>query len=345
MRFTRSSGILLHPTSLPGPFGSGDLGASSYHFIDWLLSAGQTLWQMLPIGPVGPANSPYMSTSAFAGSALLIDLNELVFRGWIEKDNIPSPQNISGSFVEYSAVSSYRMTMLKKASKYFFSNGDTEDKKTFRSFCEKEASWLDDYAMFQALNWKYKGQEWTSWGTELVRRKPAALKKVQEELGEQIEFQKFVQWCFARQWNDLKKYANDKGVKLVGDIPIYFAQQSADVWSHPEEFHLDEEGEPIAVAGVPPDYFSDEGQRWGNPLYNWDVMKKNNYKLWIERFRRTFELFDILRIDHFRGFESYWEIPADEETAKNGRWVKGPGEDFFNTVKNTLGALPGNGTI
>jgi 4-alpha-glucanotransferase len=340
MRFIRSSGILLHPTSLPGQFGSGDLGASSYHFVDWLLAAGQSLWQMLPICPLGLANSPYMSPSAFAGNPLLIDLQELASRGWLTQDDLDIPQGFSDHRVEYSKVTKYRMTMLKKAAKKFWGQKCMEDQKQFQAFCVNEKIWLEDYALFQALDQKYKNKDWNTWNPDIARINKSALKKATEDLREQVEFHKFAQWCFARQWNSLKKYANERGVKLVGDIPVFVAYQSADVWSHSEEYYLDENGEPTVVAGVPPDYFSEDGQLWGNPLYRWGVMKKHNYQWWIERFQKAFKLFDILRIDHFRSFESYWEIPEHEETAKNGRWVKGPGEDFFKSVQNTIGAMP-----
>jgi 4-alpha-glucanotransferase len=340
MRFSRSSGILLHPTSLPGQFGSGDLGAPAYHFIDWLVTAGQSLWQMLPIGPCGLANSPYMSHSAFAGNPLLIDPQELVSRGWLTQEDLHITKGFSAYNVNYREVTAFRMKILLRAFERFFKQGDPEDSKQFTQYCAAETVWLEDYALFQALNNKYGGEEWSSWNTGLANREVNALRKVAEELNDSVTFHKFTQWCFSRQWNLLKKYANDRNVKLVGDIPIFVAYNSADVWTHPNEFCLDKKGVPTVVAGVPPDYFSKTGQRWGNPLYKWDVMKETNYRWWVERFRKIFELFDLIRIDHFRGFESYWEIPEKEETAVKGRWIKGPGEEFFKYVQQKLGTLP-----
>lgn len=340
MKFPRSSGILLHPTSLPGPFGSGDLGAAAHEFIDWLASAGQSLWQMLPIGPVGMANSPYMSLSAFAGSALLIDLHELVSLGWLASDDIEDTSGFSIHRIDYPRVARVRAAMLAKASKNYFQKRSGEERQQFEAYCEAEKGWLEDYALFQALNHQYGGKLWVSWERDLVHRKALALKKAAKELKEQVDLQRFVQWRFAHQWNTMKKYANDHNIKLVGDIPIFVAHHSADVWSNQKAFSLDDNGMPIVVAGVPPDYFSEDGQRWGNPLYRWDVMKQQKYSWWIERFRRTLTLFDILRIDHFRGFEGYWEIPASEKTARVGRWVKGPGAELFKEIKKKLGSLP-----
>ena len=340
MKFPRSSGILLHPTSLPGPYGSGDLGASAYQFVDWLVSAGQTLWQMLPLGPAGMANSPYMSLSAFAGSPLLIDLEELLSRGWlIQKDLQPFPVS-SNPRVQYPEVTVWRMNLLWKAAQNFFEHGNEKDRQQYAAFCEEEKKWLNDYTLFQALNDHYGGKEWVVWDRDLVHRKPSALRQAAEEWTAQVNYHKFMQWCFARQWKKLKKYANDRNIKLVGDIPIFVAHHSADVWSNQEAFSLNKDGRPLIVAGVPPDYFSEDGQRWGNPLYRWDVMKRQKYSWWIERFKKTFELFDILRIDHFRGFEAYWRIPAKEKTARIGKWVKGPGEDLFKAIIKKLGTLP-----
>jgi 4-alpha-glucanotransferase len=340
MQFTRSSGILLHPTSLPGPFGCGDLGLSAFRFIDWLSSAGQTLWQMLPMTPVGMANSPYMSLSAFAGSPLFIDLDELLTHGWLTKDDLVDEGKNGFSRVDYAKATQTKMMILAKAAKTFFSQGIKSDRGDYEKYCSTESYWLEDYSLFQALNNSFGGREWTSWEKDLVHRKQGALKNVQKELQDQVQFNKFTQWCFTRQWHRLKKYANEHHIRLVGDIPIFVAHHSADVWSNPSAFHLDANGQPKIVAGVPPDYFSEDGQRWGNPLYKWNIMKNQKYEWWISRFRKTFELFDIIRIDHFRGFEAYWEIPASEKTARIGKWVKGPGEDLFKAVKHKLGTLP-----
>jgi 4-alpha-glucanotransferase len=340
MRFTRSSGIILHPISLPGPFGSGDLGASAYHFVDWLSTAGQSLWQMLPIGPSGLANSPYMSLSAFAGNHLLIDLIDLVSNGWLDKNELYITQSFQPHRVDYKEVTPFRIDKIQKAAKRFFELNVPEDIERFESFCLAEKAWLDDYALFAALNMKYANDDWTSWGNNFSKKDSSASARLTEELREHVNFHKFVQWCFSQQWSKLKKYANDKGIKLVGDIPIFVSHHSADVWTHPDLFYLNENGNPSVVAGVPPDYFSEYGQRWGNPLYRWDIMKENKYQWWVNRFERLFKFFDILRIDHFRGFESYWEIPEDEETAMNGRWKRGPGIEFFKTIQQKIGSLP-----
>jgi 4-alpha-glucanotransferase len=341
MRFPRSSGILVHPTSLPGPFGSGDFGESAYHFVDWLAVAGQKLWQMLPLCPVGMGNSPYMGLSAFAGYPLLIDLRELVERGWLQSQDIDNPPAFPRLRIDYDAVTSYRMERLRRASTAFFANPAAADAAAFTAFCSEQKAWLDDYALFMALMDKNKGKEWCDWHPDLVHRKPAALRKANEDLANEVNFWKFTQWCFARQWSALKKYANAKDVKIVGDIPIFIAYQSADVWAHQELFYLnDKDLRPTVVAGVPPDYFSATGQRWGNPLYRWDVMHKQKYSWWIERIKRTLEVVDIARIDHFRGFAAYWEIPGTEKTAVKGKWIKGPKEELFLAIQKELGDLP-----
>ncbi len=340
MNFSRSSGILLHPTSLPGSFGSGDLGEEAYKFIDWLVSAGQSIWQMLPIGPAGMANSPYMSLSAFAGNPLFIDLHELVSLDLLKKEELHSWENGSQHRVDYSKVTTARMELLSIAARRFFERCSHEDQEQFEKFCNSEKSWLDDYALFQALNQQHGGRLWVHWDHDIVQRKQEALKIAAVKLKAHVDFNKFTQWCFARQWGRLKKYANENNVKLVGDIPIFVAHHSADVWSNQEAYHLNADGMPTSVAGVPPDYFSKDGQRWGNPLYRWDVMKQQEYKWWIDRFRKTLSLFDIIRIDHFRGFEAYWEIPAKEKTARVGRWVKAPGAELFKAIKRKLGSLP-----
>jgi len=340
MTFQRSSGILLHPTSLPGPFGSGDLGPAAYHFVDWLVVAGQKLWQMLPLGPVGYGNSPYMGLSAFAGNPLLIDLQELASKGWLKQDEVSSPPAFDQGRVDFPSVIRFRKEKMQLASERFFTHGSALDGKSFEAFCREHASWLNAYSLFMALNDKYDGALWSTWDPHVAHRKPAALKKAKAELADRIDYHKFTQWCFIRQWKNLKKYANQKGIQLVGDIPIFVAHHSSDVWSNPQNFYLDEDGNPTVVAGVPPDYFSETGQRWGNPLYRWNVMKKDKFSWWVERFRSAYNFVDILRIDHFRGFAGYWEIPATEKTAVKGKWVKGPGDGLFKAVEAKLGKLP-----
>ncbi len=339
-KFERSSGVLLHPTSLPGPYGSGDMGASSYHFVEWLTVAGQTLWQMLPFGPVGMGDSPYMCLSAFAGEPMLIDLDELVQRGWLSADELKNIPSFDQRKIHYGNVKEFRMTKLRTAAGKFFAQHSAAESADFQSFCKKQKVWLDDYALFMALIQKYRGAEWSTWEPDHARRTPAVMKKLRAELADEIGFWQFTQWCFFRQWFALKKYANDRGVKIVGDIPIFIAYQSSDVWSHPHLFHLDKNMKPKVVAGVPPDYFSVTGQRWGNPLYDWKAMHEEGYSWFIDRIRTTLELVDIVRIDHFRGFAGYWEIPATEATAEKGRWVKGPGAKLFDAIEKKLGKMP-----
>jgi 4-alpha-glucanotransferase len=340
MNFERSSGVLLHPTSLPGPFGMGDLGATSYHFIEWLAVAGQKLWQMLPLGPVGMGDSPYMCLSAFAGEPMLIDLQELADRGWLAQKELQDVPQFNQSKVHYGDVKSFRMGKLRTASEQFFAKNSKTEMDDFHSFCKKQKAWLEDYALFMSLIRKYNGAEWSTWDADLVKRTPAAMKKIRKELEGEINFWEFTQWCFFRQWFALKRYANDRSVKIVGDIPIFIAYQSADVWANQHLFHLDKNMKPIVVAGVPPDYFSVTGQRWGNPLYDWKAMHEEHYSWFIERIKTTLELVDIVRIDHFRGFAGYWEIPASEATAEKGRWVKGPGAKLFDAIEKKLGKMP-----
>lgn len=340
MRFTRSSGILLHPTSLPGPFGSGDFGAAAYHFIDWLVSAGQTLWQILPLGNIGPGNSPYMSSSAFAGNNLLIDLNELKDLGWLTADDLVLYADFNAHKVNYKIVHQYRMSRLRLAASCFFADQQKNHHAEFETFCMSEKTWLEDYALFMALTNKFNGQEWGQWPTEYANRENKSLLAARDSLAEEIGFWQFSQWCYFRQWRKLKQYANSRGVRIIGDMPIFVAYQSADVWSCQHLFELGEDHQPTVIAGVPPDYFSATGQRWGNPLFRWPAHEQENYAWWIERMRKTVEMFDIVRIDHFRGFAGYWEIPASEPTAINGRWMPGPGEKLFSAIRNALGTLP-----
>ena len=337
MRFPRTSGVLLHPTSLPGPLGSGDFGPAAYHFVDWLVAAGQKLWQILPLGSIGPGNSPYMSTSAFAGNPLFIDLQNLADHGWLE------PAELNAHFpsdrVDYGAVIPFRMERLHKASQRFFASGGVND-EAFHEFRTKHSSWLNDYALFMALSQRDNRIEWSEWEPDIANRKPAALKAARQRYQEEVRFWEFVQWNFFRQWSALKTYANEQGIKIIGDIPIFIAYHSADVWAHQHLFYLDENLHPAVVAGVPPDFFSATGQLWGNPLYRWERHEQGDYAWWIERIRAVTQLTDIVRIDHFRGFAGYWEIAANEKTAINGRWLPGPKEKLFRAIKNSLGRLP-----
>ncbi|MDB5896225.1 MAG: 4-alpha-glucanotransferase [Rhodoferax sp.] len=348
MRLPRTSGILLHPTSLPGPHGSGDFGPAAYHFVDWLVSAGQKLWQILPLGGIGPGNSPYMSSSAFAGNVLLIDLAELAERGWLDADALAGA-DFDDARLDFGRVVPWRMAQLDRAAGRFAAqaesaealhHADHADQADFKAFCQAQAAWLDDYALFMALTESHEGREWGDWPPALVQRQPAALAEARQALQGRVGFWQFCQWCFFRQWLRLKAYANERGVLIVGDAPIFIAYQSAEVWARQELFELDPAGKPTVIAGVPPDYFSATGQRWGNPLYRWAAHADEGYGWWIERIRRTFAMVDIVRIDHFRGFADYWEIPASQSTAMFGRWLPGPGAALFEAIETALGALP-----
>ena len=339
-RFPRGSGVVLHPTSLPGPHGCGDFGAGAYHFVDWLAAGAQTLWQMLPLGGVGLGNSPYMSSSAFAGNVLLVDLHALQRRGWLTGEEVAAPPDFSARHVDYARVIPWRMERLAAAARRFAESATPAEREAFEGFCAEQAAWLPDYALFMALAETHAGRDWMDWPADLAWREPKALCAAREALGERIAFWEFAQWCFRSQWDALHAYARARGVRIVGDMPIFIALQSADVWAHPELFELDAQGRPTVVAGVPPDFFSADGQRWGNPLYRWSAHAEQNFSWWTERLRRTLELVDIVRIDHFRGFAGYWEIPAEEPTALKGRWKPGPGAALFRAAAAALGELP-----
>ena len=345
MTYPRHSGILLHPTSLPGPHGSGDLGQSAFHFVDWLVAGGQTLWQVLPLGGIGPGNSPYMSPSAFAGNELLIGLTQLHTAGWLRDAEIDGDASLRNDRVDYNAVRAFRMSRLRLAAERFFSDSRKGAQRDYLAFCREEESWLNDYALFMALESRLQplGKVWQDLPLELVQRKDEALAEVARTLTDECSFWKFCQWCFDRQWAALKKYANENGIRIVGDIPIFVSGHSADVWANQSLFDLDAQGNPRAVAGVPPDYFSATGQRWGNPLYRWDEHERDGYRWWSARMARVLKLCDIVRIDHFRGFESYWEVPADSPTAVVGQWKKGPGQKLFAEMHKTLGLKFGEG--
>ena len=335
----RTSGILLHPTSLPGGYGCGDFGRSAYRFIDWLAGAGQSGWQMLPLGEVGPGNSPYMSSSAFAGSLMLIDPEELVEQGWLDAQALPAPDTAANR-VDYRAVKQSRMALLRLAADCFRQQNNKRVHTAFARFCEEERHWLDDYALFKSIWSSQSWRDWNEWPPGLAQRDPAALQSATTALADEIEFWKFCQWCFDRQWRKLKKYANANGIHLIGDVPIFVAYQSADVWAHQDLFELDANGCPTVVAGVPPDYFSKTGQLWGNPIYCWERHATSGYAWWIARMKHALRQFDMVRIDHFRGFSNYWAVPADESTAINGTWQPGPGESLFSAFKQAFKALP-----
>jgi 4-alpha-glucanotransferase len=342
MNFLRSSGILLHPTSLPGPFGIGDLGSEAYAFADFLEAAGQSLWQVLPLGPTGYGDSPYACYSAFAGNTLLISLDELVREGLVTKDDVATMHPLASERVEFDVVHRYKESMLRIAFDSFKQTVNFELGKAFAEFCVQQAAWLDDYALFRALKNLHGGKAWNEWQLQLARRDPAVLELIASQpfVGRDIEAQKFYQFLFFRQWFALKHYCNQRGIKLVGDIPIFVAHDSADVWTNPDQFKLNEDGSPTVVAGVPPDYFSATGQLWGNPLYSWERMRADGFSWWIERVRATLATYDIARIDHFRGFAACWEIPGGDQTAERGRWVEAPGRELFEAIRAALGEVP-----
>ncbi len=337
----RLSGVLLHPTCLPGPHGSGDCGPGAYHFVDWLVAAGQTLWQILPLNPIGAGNSPYASVSAFAGNPLLIDLSELHHLGWLDDAQMQQPPGMLAHSVDYAVVGAYRMRCLVAACDRFMALPvDMPMRRAFDGFCASQKDWLDDYGLFMALNDAHAGQSWCQWPPTLARREPTALAHARVEHRGAIVFWQFCQWSFQRQWAQLKAYANQRGIRIVGDMPIFVAHHSADVWAQPELFLLEADGMPSVVAGVPPDYFSATGQRWGNPLYDWRVHRQQKFDWWVRRLRSVLGLVDSVRIDHFRGFTGHWEIPASHPTAIHGRWRKGPGAALFRAVEQALGPLP-----
>ena len=332
----RTSGVLLHITSLPGPHGSGDLGPGARHFVDWLAAAGQSLWQILPLSPAGPGNSPYQSVSAFAGSPLMVDLDDLVQQGWLPW---MARKGFDEHRCDFERVAPYRMACLRKAWDGFSQRASEACRGELAAFCEQHAHWLDDYALFMVLDERHGGP-WSLWPEGLARREGGALDAVRAQSAHALGFWRFVQWRFWVQWQRLRTYARERGIAIVGDAPIFVAHHSADVWAHAGEFLLDEQMEPHVVAGVPPDYFSPTGQRWGNPLYNWEAMAHRGYRWWKDRLAHLFQQVDVVRLDHFRGFEAHWEIPAGEPTAVAGQWRPGPGRAFFEAIEKSWASCP-----
>ena len=339
MRFERSSGILLHPTSLPGKFGIGELNSHAYRFVDMLVEYKQKLWQIFPLGPTGYGDSPYQCFSAFAGNPLLIDIEQLINAGWLSEQDTRHAA-FDDKSVDYGPVIQFKTHLLKTAYRKFQQMATDEQRQQLQVFCQQQKDWLEDYALFMALKDHHGGAVWNTWESALVKRDSVTLAAWKTKLADEINYYEFLQHLFFTQWLALKAYANAKGVKIIGDLPIFVAFDSTDAWAHPDLFFFDENGQPECVAGVPPDYFSATGQLWGNPLYRWDVMKYRGYAWWTERFRKIFELVDIVRIDHFRGFAKYWRVPAGETTAINGSWEPGPGEDLFRAIEEKLGKLP-----
>lgn len=339
MQFQRSAGILLHPTSLPGKFPIGDLGSEAYKFLDFLKEAGQTLWQVFPLGPTGYGDSPYQCFSAFAGNPLLVSPEKLQEDGILSEDDLKNPPHFDPKKIDYGQAIDYKKGILRKAYNTFTNKANTLEKE-FLEFCEEQIEWLDDFALFMACKDYHGGAVWSSWEKGLIHRDEKVLNEWKKKLGTEIGYQKFVQFNFFKQWNSLRKYANEKGIKIIGDMPIFIAYDSSDLWANKKLFTVDEEGTLTFIAGVPPDYFSETGQLWGNPLYKWDEMEKDDFLWWRKRFSSLFGLVDIVRIDHFRGFEAYWKISGGEKTAVKGKWTKAPGEKLFSILKKYLGELP-----
>ena len=344
MEFQRSSGVLLHISSLPSYGGIGDLGPAAHEFVSFLAAANQHVWQVLPLCPTGYGNSPYAGMSAFAGNPYLISLEYLADWGWIDRERIGGLAGRSGN-VNFDDVEQKKIPLLYEAASNFLDRGPHDPDlagqwQRFQQFCSAEASWLADHALYAELRRRFNTGAWTAWPEAIRRRDPKALAQLAGEAGRTLALEQALQFAFAVQWSNLRAAASQHGIRILGDVAIFVNMDSADVWTHPEIFELDEDLKPIHIAGVPPDYFSPTGQRWGNPLYRWDVLRERGFDWWVDRIRRSRELYDIIRLDHFRGFEAYWSIPADEETAINGEWVKAPGLELFRALESELGPLP-----
>jgi len=339
MSFPRAAGILLHPTSLPSRGGIGDFGPAAYKFVDFLASARQGIWQVLPLGPLGYGNSPYSATSAFAGNPLLISLERLADHGWIDRSKLDSLTSEDGP-VEYDYVFSHKLPLLFEAGRKFIASASGSARNRFDGFRSGNAWWLDDFVLFDAIRAHQKLECWNQWPHDLAHRDSVALDKFRKEFAIELEIRSALQFAFYEQWRALRRYCSERSIRIVGDVAIFVNHDSADVWTQPDLFRLDENLSPEVVAGVPPDFFSKTGQRWGNPLYRWDVMKARGYQWWIERLRWATHNCDYIRLDHFRGFDQFWEIPAADETAVSGRWVDGPKDDLFHKLREALGGLP-----
>jgi len=336
---TRAAGVLLHPTSLPGRFGIGDLGDELLTFLDWAQGAGLRIWQVLPLNAPGYGNSPYGCLSSYAGNPLLISLQRLFEVGLLPQDALNDLPELPADHVDFDRVSVIKQDLLRRSFGHFLQHRSTEQKKMLEEFSSNNA-WLSDWALYASLKDYHCGKPWTEWPEGLVVRDARSIADARIELADEIQFHEYVQWLFFEQWSAIREAAHARGIRIMGDLPIYVAADSADVWANREIFQLDDAGQPIVVSGVPPDYFSKTGQRWGNPLYRWDVLKASNYRWWVSRFRAALRISDFLRVDHFRGFAAYWEIPASEPTAIHGRWMPGPGRALFDAVRDALGVLP-----
>ena len=336
MKFNRESGILLHPTSLPSKYGIGDLGKEAYEFIDFLYNSKQRLWQVLPLGPVGYGESPYQSFSAFAGNTMLISIDKMIELNLLTIEDVLPVPDFSEIKVDFESVKEYKLELFKLA----FNRFSATENKSFENFVEENFNWLEEYSFFMALKDHFGGVAWNCWEKSIAKREAHAIEYYKNLLKDEIVYQKFLQFLFFSQWLELKAYANEKDIKIIGDIPIFISNDSSDAWSQRELFEIDEDGNPTKVAGVPPDFFSETGQYWGNPHYKWEEIENSQFKWWVDRFERLLKVVDVIRIDHFRGFEAYWEIPGCETIAVNGRWVKAPGSKLFATIEKHLGKLP-----
>ncbi len=336
MKIEPSYGVLLHPTSFPGRWGIGALGREAERFLDWLAEAGAGWWQVLPLGPTSYGDSPYQSFSAFAGNPYLIDPERLIERGWLEGETPPNYP----SQVDYGWLYQTRWPLLRRAFAGFETQASRQERADLEAFVQAERTWLEDYALFMALKARFGGKPWNEWSPELRDRKPAALAKAREELAYEVAFHEWIQWQFYAEWARTKAYAEARGIRIIGDMPIFVAFDSSDVWANPQYFYLDASGQPTVVAGVPPDYFSETGQLWGNPLYRWEVMEAERFAWWVARIRQALKQCHLVRIDHFRGFEAYWEVPFGRPDAVRGRWVKAPGQQLFEAVRAALGEAP-----
>jgi len=337
MKFDRASGVLLHITSLPSRYGIGDFGKEAYNFIDFLKKTHQKLWQILPLNPPGHGGSPYNCFSAFAGNALLISIDKLIQDGLLKVEEVSSVPNFTETKVEFPKVIKFKNELFLKAFNRFDKSAEGDN---YAQFKKENEYWLSDFCFYMALKEHFDNEVWNRWDKDIAFREKQAIERYQNKLADEIRYQEFLQYIFSKQWSELKHYANHKGIKIIGDLPIFVAHDSSDVWVHPELFDLDDKGNPRKVAGVLPDYFSKTGQLWGNPHYNWKCIQEDNFLWWIKRFEKLLEQVDITRIDHFRGFEAYWEVDASEKTAIKGKWVKAPGYELFSAVKQYLGNLP-----
>ena len=340
MNLPRASGILLHPTSFPGPDGIGDLGPEAYQWIDFLKDSGTSLWQVLPLGPTGYGDSPYQCFSAFAGNPYLVSPTLLLDEGLLTRSDIADRPSFSQDNIDYGAAINWKITLLKRAYKHFMLSENAQLKDRFQHFIAEQAAWLHDYSLFMAIKQDQGGQSWLTWEKPLKMRETGALLDFEKHNGDAIQEQAFRQFLFFEQWNSLKDYAHSSGVRIIGDVPIFISMDSADIWTHRELFFIDAKGNPTFIAGVPPDYFSPTGQLWGNPLYNWKKHHDTGYAWWVERMRASLQIFDWIRLDHFRGFAAYWKIKAGSPTAEVGKWEKGPGAALFTALGKALGSLP-----